>query len=266
MIRRILLLRHNLAFIYKKCWLYRLKYEKNKWVFSRVACLGKDVIKILKIDFPIFNLQKGRSDYIVNSLNHKNITPKVNIVSKYMLRKDIIPMLFQQKLIRNVFKLHEPEFIFIDSFSELTDQQFIHKIYKWMFNINYTDINIKHPKIWSQFKCNGLLPDSEIEENYKKFFNKLRRHFGDIPIIFIHYPSKLDQREKFIKRSEVIKKSISKLKPSFEPFYDIYADNAVVDFCEDDKFPYHYSDKTYKNIASKIMALDIFKDSGNGNV
>ena len=95
---RMLLLRHNLAFIYKKYKLYRLKYVQNKWVFSRVACLGKDVIKTLQIDLPIFNLQKRRSDYIVNSLDHKNVTPKVNSVSKYMLRRDIIPMLFQQKL------------------------------------------------------------------------------------------------------------------------------------------------------------------------
>ena len=107
------------------------------------------------------------------------------------------------------------------------------------------------------------MPDREIEENYNKLFNKLRECFGDVPIIFIHYPSKLDQREKFIQRGKMIKRSISKLKPSFEPFYDIHADNAVVDFHEDDKFPYHYSNKTYKNIASKIMELDIFKDRVN---
>jgi hypothetical protein len=260
---RILLLRYNLAFIYKNYRLYRLKHVQNKWIFSRVACLGKDVIKVLQIDLPIFNLQKGRSDYIVDSLDHKNATPKVNSVSKYMLRKDIIPMLFQQKLIRKVFTLNKPEFIFIDSYSELTDQQFIHKINKWMFNINYTDINIKHPQIWNQFKCNGLMPDRKIEENYKKLFNKLRENFGNVPIIFIHYPSKLEQREKFIQRGKMIKRSISKLKSSFEPFYDIHADNAVVDFHEDDKFPYHYSNKTYKNIASKIMVLDIFKDRAN---
>ena len=65
---RILLLRYNLAFIYKNYRLYRLKHVQNKWIFSRVACLGKDVIKVLQIDLPIFNLQKGRSDYIVDSL------------------------------------------------------------------------------------------------------------------------------------------------------------------------------------------------------
>ena len=45
--------------------------------------------------------------------------------------------------------------------------------------------------------------------------------------------------------------------------YDISADNAVVDFHEDDKFPYHYSDKTYKNIESKIISLNIFKSKAN---
>jgi len=253
----IFFIRCNLSFMYKLVTLCSIKYFRREWVLSRVACLGNDVLKELEIKIPVINIQKGRSD-IFTDWSSNRPTPKVSCIQKFMARKDIIPLLFQQKLANRIFELNKPEFVILDSYSELTDQKFMHTLEQWSFYANYGDVNFNHPKIWSQFDCVGLMPKELIEDSYSRLFTKIRENFGCIPIIFIHYPKNLENRAKFIDRADSISASILKLKERFEPFYNIHVDENIVEHHQCDDFPYHYNKKTYNNIILQILKLDFF--------
>ena len=79
----------------------------------------------------------------------------------------------------------------------------------------------------------------EIGNKYFSQFKFFRTLYGDIPVVFIHFPTKLDTRQKFKMRGE----AIARLKYSFQPFYVIQADDEIVPGLED--FSYHYNKSTY---------------------
>ena len=71
------------------------------------------------------------------------------------------------------------------------------------------------------------------------------------------FPTKLDNREKFKHRGYKIKNAISNVKINFDNFFEIEADDEIVDYDPNDVFPYHYNAETYLNISKKIRKLNI---------
>jgi hypothetical protein len=261
----------NLGFFYKIKWTISLialrfnsllKTQNGDWVMGRVACLGQDVYKMLNVNLPLINHQKARIDYFNDAILSANRKTQAIHTIPYIPRDDIKGLILQQEAFRIYNK--SPNILFMDSYSELTDQKFLNKKGKWSFYANYSDIN--HSELFKKnFESHGLLDLNDIFVQYHKFFTTFRMTYGQVPIIFIHFPVKLETREKFKERFTVIKNSIDVLKNEFEPFYSFEVDEEIVDwptddrFAEDKSFPYHYNEETYENFVSQLRSSKGFR-------
>ena len=231
--------------------------KRRNFILGRVACLGQDVYKLTNCNIPVINFQKARVDYINEILKDQNLKVKTRKVFKYFKREDIIKLILQQEFFN--FYRNPPTALYMDSYSELTDQRFVDKMDKWVFNANFSDIN-HNDNFKEKFNSFGLLEPSDLLFEYRNFFETFRKNYGSIPIIFIHFPVKLDKRKKFKLRFEEIRKAIDILKIEFEPFYSIEVTESIVDWPNDnpkdnEKFPYHYNQKTYKFISDELMKI-----------
>jgi hypothetical protein len=90
---------------------------------------------------------------------------------------------------------------------------------------------------------------------YDIFFSEFRSLYPDIPIVFIHFPKKLDERPKFIHRSDFIENTVRKVSTKFDFFFIVQIPEYLVDFNSEDKFPYHYSKSVYSYVADVINKL-----------
>lgn len=237
----------------------RFRYQLNNdgWILGRIACLGQDVLRLTNPRMPIWNVQKGRVDCWIRAENNKKCRPRTALVAQHISREDIIPLIHQQEIASDLPST-SPSIVFIDSYSELTDQLFVHAKDRWEFCANYGDI--KHTaEFMDQFEEHGLLPLEQLDSSYRQFFSRLRARHGDVPVVFLHFPTKLDQREKFRCRADAIKTSIERVSKEFSSVYSISIDDAVVDWPElqsgggaADDFPYHYNSATYREFWRKI--------------
>jgi hypothetical protein len=220
----------------------RLNNSKEDWIMGRIACMGQDVLKLLNIGVPVLNVQKGRIDYLhMITQKSKNIVRTGQVVS-FIYREDIKGLILQQELRYGNLK-KPPIALCMDSFSELTDQLFYHRKQKWSFCANFSDINhtIEFKK---KFEAIGLLSVDSLLEQYRNFFNLFRQRYPLAPIIFMHFPVKLDKREKFHLRYKKIKEAIDKLETEFQSFYSFTADEEIVEWPEElipglENFPNH---------------------------
>ena len=243
-----------------KSELSRYKTKINYFIFNykiigRVACLGQDVINGLGWSTNVLNHQKNRVDYILNSHQNKSIKPKTKKLNKYFIRKDILPLVLQQR--DEIFTYMQPKLFIIDSFSELTDQRFRHKNEGWEFLSNYSDIN--HSEDFSNtFENLGLLDIKEMEKYYNLLFFKINQTYNNIPIIFMHFPTTLDRREKFKKRGKVILDTVNQISKKLTNLYSFDIPETIVDWPnakvseELEEFPYHYNNETYNYLINKI--------------
>src|SRR5687767_9248419 len=96
------------------------------WVMGRIACLGQDVRRLLGQRFDIINTQKGRVDQLVEFGANPRLRPRTGAIRDDFKRQDIVQLIAQQEL----FAWHAnnpPVGVFMDSFSELTDQLFTNR-------------------------------------------------------------------------------------------------------------------------------------------
>jgi hypothetical protein len=253
-------LRYSIPILFFKKLKNKFQINREDYILARVACMGKDIIDLLYLDLKVINIQKGRVDLLYNFIRNKELKPKISYLTKFIFRDDIITLIEEQLLFTWEKKMRAPKYIFIDSYSELTDQLFIHNTEKWMFCSNYSDIN--HSKDFNdRFKTHGLLEINELKEKYQFYFSELRLKFPNSPIFFLHFPTTLDRREKFKERYRVIKKSIEDIKVKYEPFYSISVDENIVDWPEVNadenlyNFPYHFNQSTYRTFATQIKKI-----------
>jgi len=229
----------------------------NDWVIGRVACMGQDVFKLLNVDLLMLNVQKGRVDFLIETTVNPKYRPITNKVVSFIERNDIKSLIAQQASWKWL-STRKPKALYMDSYSELTDQMFVHKIQKWSFCANYSDITHSE-KFKNQFESRGLIPVEDLLGYYRRFFTIFRNQYGNIPIIFLHFPVKLDKREKFHDRYQFILKAIDQVSLEFQPFYSFVADDSIVDWPEEripglENFPYHYNSQTYIDLAEQIKS------------
>lgn len=253
-----------LFFFFPILFNYRLraktKSNKRDWIFSRVACMGQDVFKLLECPLPLYNIQKGRVDYLNDLVYSNKSRAQANLVQRFLKRADIEPLIRQQ----NSFDWNGmglPKLILLDSYSELTDQLFLNKKNNWKFCSNYSDLKITN-EFNIHFEVIGLMPIDLIEENYRIFFNNVFDKFPNTPIVFLHFPVKLEKRDKFKIRYKYILESIEKLSIEFDNLYSIKIDDNIVDWPEFqvpgiENFPYHYNKATYMAFAEEVKKLNL---------
>lgn len=214
-------------------------------VFGRSACVGQDVLaarlKSLNQKIRFINLQKGRLDLLFSWLDGAP-RPKAKIVKPYLVRQDVFGLIKQQEKLK-WFNHQDPQYLFIDLYSELTDQKFTHRQEGWSFACHYTDID--HSGNFDQiFSSDGLLPVTEFKKHYKQLFDWFGKNYPTKKIIIVHYSAKYDQRQVFKER--VIAQNLALRELSVD-----YPNLINLELNDDDflVFPYHYSDKTLaKNI------------------
>lgn len=230
-------------------------------ILGRVACLGNEILGRLKLEKGLINHQKSRIDFLLELDKNTTIYTSASIVYPFLQRTYIIGTIEQQK--SNFFNKRKPNLIFLDSFSELTDQLFVNKKTGKKFLANYSDISHNN-SFNAAYNCLGLLPLEELESYYEKFFNKLFEVYPQTNVFFIHFPTTLEKRDKFCIRGQSIIKIIDTLSKVYPYLYSISIDDSLV-FKSDDEsdelkdFPYHYSEITYSAFVDKIWNILVHK-------
>ncbi len=245
----------------QSAWKWGTVPRREQWILSRTACLGNDVLNMLALRKPVLNVQKGRIDYLLDCVEHPELKARPWQVVPHMARMDIMPLVVQQSMFPPAVS-SPPGLLYMDSYAELTDQLFIHHKRQWRFCCNYSDI--RHDgEFQSLFETAGLLPVEELEFHYRKFFNYIRKSVGQVPVVFLHFPSTLDKREKYKARQRSIAKIIAVMAEEFPPFYSLSVDDSIVDWPEvkhpeTEDFPYHYNQRTYEAFIDAIHRINIY--------
>lgn len=230
-------------------------------VLGRVACLGNEILVRLKLAKGLINHQKSRIDFLLELDKNPAIYTDASMVYPFLQRTYIIGTIEQQR--SNFFYKRKPNLIFLDSFSELTDQLFVNKQTGKKFLANYSDIF--HSNSFNEvYNCSGLLPLDGLEDYYEKFFNKLFEVYPQTDVFFIHFPTTLETRDKFCIRGRLILKIIDHLSKIHPYLHSISIDDSLVFKSEDESdelkdFPYHYSETTYCAFVDKIRNILVNK-------
>ena len=199
---------------------------------------------------PILNIQKGRVDLLNSKLRGEVIGPKAKDI-QYIKRDDLAESYLSQAAnFRTLVK--NAQVLIIDSYSELTDQVFVHRDLKSVrFNANYSDVSADAK---ADYICEGLLDSSKISTLYREFFDLTLSLNPKLKIIYIFFPVNLDNREKFHLQNTKIKEAIYSLETQFQ-LNLIEVPDALVEKYPEDDFPYHYGSKTYDYVSGQLKLL-----------
>ena len=250
---------------------YRLRMyfdrkSKQPWVFSRTACLGNDVYALAQIPIARHNIQKGRCDELIRRYLQQDKSKYSRKLFGYLIRHDIFPLIIEQE--RIWWEKPAPEFVFMDSFSELTDQLFHDKNKSVSFCANYADIKTVKADL-ANINCLGLIKIEDLKDQYSRFFSMLHNLWPKTFIIYIHFPSHREKRADFIHRAQAIREAIGQLQVddkliiSMEIPSQGSEDFQVFDDDLADGFPYHYDKQTYlifaKMLQSAVASMPSFR-------
>lgn len=220
-------------------------------IVSRTACLGNFSCENIDFgEFKLVNHMKNRVDYALSV--HENSAKFINIdeVMQYTTEENKHWISCYETLRKDIFKYKNVRAFIIDSWSELTYQLFVQNVTGTSFCNNYRTVN-HNSNFDKVYTCKGLLEIEKLEENYDRFFSKLRDIYGNIPVIFLHFPDVFETREKFIKRAAVIRKAIDKMAEKYGNIEILTPE--FVEKNETDPIIYHFSDKTYRVFAEKMV-------------
>jgi hypothetical protein len=185
--------------------------------------------------------------------------PKPKFVKGHMSRQDVYPLIEEQA---NFPLIAQENFLFLlmDSFAELTDQKFTHRKEGWSFCCHLSDLE-RSPAFDEMFENNGLLPINEIEAVYTRFFEWFEQKYPGKDVIFIHFPTTLDERDSFKERSAEILRVMTALQKTKPFIQNLTLDEKFVEWNENDRFPYHYSKSTNLAFLALWNKLDAHDNS-----
>jgi hypothetical protein len=234
-------------------------FQKKYTIIARHACLGKDVLKLLEMDTNILNIQKGRIDYILDCNKNPKLKANTLGVIPHMKRTEILSCINELEFLYNWESLKNPKILFMDSMAELADQRFYNRINGRSFLCSYSDLNhtIEFNNI---YRNEGLIPLDQLEMYFQNFFSFVRENYGDIIILYLHFPSKLETRIKFIERANRIKEILKMHEQTNKNLFSISVNNSIVDWdknrtIEMYDFPYHYNNDTYMAFSDEIRRI-----------
>ena len=244
------------------CWGRWAKWRwlnNGPWIMGRIACMGQDVLSRVSPGVPLLGVQKGRVDFLEAVNRQSRLRPRTTAVAPYLAHDYILPMIHQQEVFSYCLPKSPPTMLLMDSFAELTDQLFVHNRERWQFCCHYSDLQ-QTTEFQQRFDCRGLLDVDRISDHYEQFFGRFRDCYGPVPVVFLHFPVKLDSREKFRARYQPIVEAIEAVKRRYPPFYSLEVDETIVDrpaTCEPglEDFPYHYNDATYESLAAQMREV-----------
>ena len=234
---------------------FRWRYLWKDWFLGRHACLGVEILKHYDQLPKEVNFQKGRSDLLHDYWKRPMDLPRSIALSDLMQRDDVLPLIRQLEFFYCLPK-RAPKFIFMDSFSELTDQLFVNKKDGWKFCCGYSDIS-NSENFSALYECLGHLPLERLKSAYIALFDLFEDRWGVLPIYFLHFPITLETREIFNMRYNHIVKVIEEISSVRPNIHSIRIDESNVAWPVDapkhlKSFPYHYDQSTYLRFREQI--------------
>jgi hypothetical protein len=242
---------------YMKRFILRRFYYRRHWVLCRVACLGLDSLaEIFRTNSRHhFNLQKGRADLLLQLLSGK--VEGVGLRGFSLVSKVEMLKLIWRQNDGYFVKLRSPNFIVFDSFSDLTDVKFQSQASKSLY-CHRSDLVENYPEKGIQNL--GLLELSEVKDIYEEIFSNFQKLWGDVDIIYIHFPTELEHRSVYIDRAKQIETAIDILSRRFRNLHSIKVPSQIVkpklnaDGSASD-FAYHFSAETKDYVANEIIKI-----------
>lgn len=212
------------------------RLRKKKFILSRCACLGRDVLE--GVDGIIFdNFKKHRIDQHLTTLDVKQIQDVFD-------QSQIFDMVKKQEI--SLFDLKcKPDYIVIDTYSELVDKKFTLKE-----NHFFCVASDMKEQIRQGLQEGTLIPQEHIEKKYLSYFTMLKQRFS-CPIIAILFPSHLDARDFYKERFEFISKSLANIEKGTNLIQTIRL--SYDEYVGADQFPYHFNEDTKNKIRSKLL-------------
>jgi hypothetical protein len=232
----------------------------TSWAFSRTACLGNDTFALIPSTVRRLNVQKLRSDRLVEFLRGSKSpcdhdVTEAGAVREFLERDDVYQFVEGQYDFRWLTRKQPPRYIMIDTYSDLTDQLFMHRRNGFSFFCNYSDL--RHtPEFEQQYECGGLLDIEALAPLYSELAHLLAARWPNAPIAFLSYPTERESREKFIARANALDLAISDCCSQVPSATLISLDpQLTASICEEpmlDTFPYHYPPALYQHVAQVV--------------
>jgi len=219
-------------------------------VFGRLACLGQSVftVRAPALGHPLLlNQQKSRCDMFMDWQNGAP-RPDAAAVEPHLHRKFVLPMIQEQQNLPWLAHRGRPRLLCMDSFAELTDQKFVHKKSGWAFACHYRDLE-HTPEFDQQFDCLGLLPVDQFDRAYRAFFHWFFEKYPKCPVVFLHFPAKLDSRPHFRERAEAIREILARQSAEFPLLKNVTLPDNLVIPAPGESYAYHFSQDTFDAFA-----------------
>ena len=236
----------------------QMKANTQPWCFSRTACLGNDVFKLLDIPWLRINIQKGRADYLMQSQDMDR-RPLPFTTYHWLKRKYIWSVLVEQEF-QWFATQTSPKFILMDSFSELTDQVFSSRERGVSFCAHFGDLDFEQSSVRS-LESSGLMSVTDFQPAYAKLFEEFHTRWPGTPVIFLHFPGHLETRPEYRLRALSIITAMDNLARVDPLLVPVEIENHTPTFPSrhppEDFFPYHYDDGTYVRFAQ--LTKDIIR-------
>lgn len=219
-------------------------------ILTRTACLGGAVIfHKFGNKHNFFSHAKVRVDLFLDIINTKINKPNFNIINDWLARRDMEGVYKQAADLSWLECSVQPDFLIMDSYSELTDKRFHYTEENFDFCGLYGDLD--RVKCKNKLQHLGLLEPDNLQNKYDQFFTYVRNQWKNTPIIFIHFPTTFEARKKYIIQGKMIMQALNNLSPQYQ-IQNIYAQPEEIENAGDGD-TYHLSDQTAKFLAQKIQ-------------
>lgn len=224
-----------------------MKQYKN--ILTRGACLSSWVTEALlgeqmsRINFS--NQQTVRVDLFFDILDGKIKPAPYSLLQTWITNKGRLGV-YKQTEDLLWLKANEPELLIMDNYSEIVDKRFEH----WTgigFCGLYGDIDKKI--LDRELAQYGSLDPAKILPLYDRLFQYVKDKWN-IPIIFVHFPTVFDPRERYRQQGEAITNAMGLLAEKYQ-IQNIHADESEIE--QKDADYYHFSERTVSNMAGKII-------------
>ena len=212
---------------------------------NRTACLGANVTEMLfGKDLDYNNGQKLRLDLFLDIIKGNVQKPNSETVIAGLYRFDMSGVYGQSEKLLWLTVEGKPNYLIMDNYSELTDKRFRHKD-GWDICGLYNDFK---PEFLADVEDLGLLDPEKMHSTYNEFFEYVKNRWN-VPIIYMHFPTTFETREKYIKQGKSITEALDDLAPKFN-IQNIHAEPDSIEQADNDV--YHFTKKTFKNMFDKI--------------
>lgn len=212
------------------------KVVRKKFILSRCACLGRDVLSnIENISFD--NFQKNRID-------NKATKKKLRDLKHLFVDDEILRMVMKQSV--NFLDLWcKPSAIVFDTYSELVDRQ---------FHINGTSFYCVASDVKRTSRINvefgDLIEIDSLHSYYEKQFTRLNDMYK-CGIYVIHFSANLDKRSNYKKRASEIFRILKCLEQKLD-FLSII-NLPENEYQGDGSFPYHFDAETKMSLSKLLI-------------